>query len=208
MIKSINIKIPKIFSVITICSRPAQTEWIYRNDLFQPILIEECGLCEYPSLVGDWYCDDDANTPECQYDGGDCCTGGYTFWCIECVCYEESTQKPSTFQDLIKRCIESNESIDLTYITSKLKYPRDEYIQATLLQDSEPVNDWNVTEDTVWTQIFSPELGLCHQFDLRNTDQFASLPLNASYYVVCIELSMNPNDKQTKLGILSNLISI
>ena len=175
----------KFFLVITICSRPGQTEWMFRNDLFHPILIEECGLCEFPSLVGDWFCDDDANTPECQYDGGDCCNGGYTFWCIECVCYEESTQKPSRFQDLIKRCIETNESINLTYIMSKLKYPRDEYIQATILQDSEPLKDWNTTKETFWTQIFSPEFGLCHQFDLKNTDQFASLPLNASYDVVC-----------------------
>ena len=39
------------FPIITICSRDLQTEWAYRNDLFLPILIDECGLCEYPSLV-------------------------------------------------------------------------------------------------------------------------------------------------------------
>ena len=160
---------------------------MYRYDLFQPILIEECGLCEYPSLVGDWFCDDDANTLECQYDGGDCC-GGYHTWCIECECYEESTEKPSTFQDMIKKCIETDENVNLTYIVSKLKYPRDEYIQATLLQDSEPTKDWNTTKDAVWMPIFSPELGLCHQFDIKNTNQFASLTLNTSYIVVCTTL--------------------
>ena len=62
---------------------------MYRNDLFQPILIEECGLCEYPSLVGDWFCDDDANTPECQYDGGDCCGPNVNAdLCDKCVCYQ------------------------------------------------------------------------------------------------------------------------
>ena len=156
---------------------------MYRNDLFQPILIEECGLCEYPSLVGDWYCDDDANTPECLYDRGDCCYGYHT-WCIQCECYDESTEKPSTFQDMIKRCIETNGNINLTYIMSKLEYPRDEYIQATLIQDLEPVKDWNKTKIDVWTHVFSPKLGLCHQFDLKKADQFASLKLNASYYVV------------------------
>ena len=81
--------------------------------------------------------------------------------------------------------IETNENINLTYIMSKLKYPRNEYIQATLLQDAEPLKDWNTTMETVWTHIFSPEFGLCHQFDLKNTDRFATLPLNASYDVVC-----------------------
>ena len=39
--------------------------------------------------IGDTYCDDDLNNPECNYDGGDCCGSGVKAGhCIECACYE------------------------------------------------------------------------------------------------------------------------
>ena len=34
---------------------------------------------------GDSYCDDENNTPGCNYDGGDCC-GGSTIYCSVCEC--------------------------------------------------------------------------------------------------------------------------
>ena len=46
--------------------------------------------CETPDLVGDSYCDDLTNTGECNYDGGDCCGSNVdTYYCIECLCYED-----------------------------------------------------------------------------------------------------------------------
>ena len=29
--------------------------------------------CKYPELVGDGYCNDEANNLHCDFDGGDCC---------------------------------------------------------------------------------------------------------------------------------------
>ena len=37
--------------------------------------------------IGDWFCDDENNNIECDFDGGDCC-GPYvdTTYCEQCVC--------------------------------------------------------------------------------------------------------------------------
>ena len=29
--------------------------------------------CPLPFMIGEGQCDDEVNTPECNYDGGDCC---------------------------------------------------------------------------------------------------------------------------------------
>ena len=48
---------------------------------------------EFVDLLGDGYCDDEANTEQCLYDLGDCCD--YTDYsisrsfCTECFCYAE-----------------------------------------------------------------------------------------------------------------------
>lgn len=43
--------------------------------------------CTDPDFKMDAYCDDDNNTPECDYDGGDCCgVGVNTEYCDECEC--------------------------------------------------------------------------------------------------------------------------
>jgi len=46
-------------------------------------------LAQYPSWYQDKYCDDIFNTPECNYDGGDCCIQKRWNWhqyCSECQC--------------------------------------------------------------------------------------------------------------------------
>ena len=41
-----------------------------------------------PNIVGDYYCDDDTNTAECNYDGGDCCGSNVNkYYCVYCMCY-------------------------------------------------------------------------------------------------------------------------
>ena len=59
------------------------------------ILIEEneeknCNE-SFALLIGDSFCDDKANTPECNFDGGDCCgvRKSYQF-CTDCTCNEQS----------------------------------------------------------------------------------------------------------------------
>ena len=39
-------------------------------------------------MIGDEYCDDEANNIECMYDGGDCCFPCINKeHCIECACH-------------------------------------------------------------------------------------------------------------------------
>merc|ERR1711962_1186808 len=51
--------------------------------------------------IGDSYCDDQNNNPECEFDGGDCCQEdaqeGWDQYCNECLCIEipETTESPS-----------------------------------------------------------------------------------------------------------------
>merc|ERR1712091_300073 len=49
------------------------------------------GDCAAAQWFGDNYCDDENNTPECGFDGGDCCDNemeGYTNYCSACECLE------------------------------------------------------------------------------------------------------------------------
>jgi hypothetical protein len=42
-----------------------------------------------PEWIGDGLCDDDANSENCQFDGGDCCLDDVVIdFCEECMCYE------------------------------------------------------------------------------------------------------------------------
>ena len=60
-------------------------------------------LCNLPHLLGDGYCNDETNNPECKYDGGDCCFSGTyntinTDYCSECICYlEEVCSNPTEY---------------------------------------------------------------------------------------------------------------
>ena len=63
--------------------------------------------CPYPDDLSDSYCDDRANVPECQYDGGDCCSwqkdirsNGHLF-CTDCFCKDPFDQSQTKYK--IKR---------------------------------------------------------------------------------------------------------
>ena len=48
--------------------------------------------CEAVELVGNGFCNDEVNTADCNYDGGDCC--GYDInpeYCSQCLCYLQET---------------------------------------------------------------------------------------------------------------------
>ena len=59
------------------------------------IVISEGGIgnrkgCDNQDWVGDGYCDDIVNNPECNYDDGDCCGDDANVqYCIECKCFNE-----------------------------------------------------------------------------------------------------------------------
>ena len=55
------------------------------------------GTCGYEVLIGNDVCDDEANTPACNYDGADCCGDCVnTQSCSECQCHNEDI-----WQDLV-----------------------------------------------------------------------------------------------------------
>jgi hypothetical protein len=45
--------------------------------------------CAYGQLVGNGHCNDEANSADCLYDGGECCGGCVnTDHCSDCLCYD------------------------------------------------------------------------------------------------------------------------
>ena len=53
--------------------------------------------CSY-QWIGDGFCDDQNNNPDCSYDAGDCCGPNVkTNFCTECLCLNNvTTQTPTT----------------------------------------------------------------------------------------------------------------
>ena len=62
-------------------------------------------------MIGNGFCNDEANTAGCGYDGGDCCGNcANTDLCTECTCHDEgalpldlSCKLKEYFQNLLKR---------------------------------------------------------------------------------------------------------
>ena len=53
---------------------------------------ESCATGFLPSSVGDGYCNDETNNPDCNYDGGDCCGSCInTDFCDNCTCFGNTT---------------------------------------------------------------------------------------------------------------------
>merc|ERR1719330_1618299 len=78
--------------VITLATVGETTEepWYTTEDPMETTE-EPMGDCAAPQWFGDNYCDDMNNTPECGFDGGDCCDNemeGYDNYCSDCECLE------------------------------------------------------------------------------------------------------------------------
>ena len=43
-------------------------------------------ICDMHDWIGDGFCDDENNVPECDYDGGDCCVDTDKDYCTICEC--------------------------------------------------------------------------------------------------------------------------
>lgn len=50
--------------------------------------------CYYPSYMGDGYCDSYTNTPNCDWDGGDCCYSTCVDSTYTCSSYSSDCQDP------------------------------------------------------------------------------------------------------------------
>ena len=86
----------------TIEKKPTEQESIVMEELEQN---ETEPGCEFIALVSDGYCDDEANTKECNFDFGDCCDWQSDFTtCQECFCYTDPinyTNKCEGFWDVL-----------------------------------------------------------------------------------------------------------
>ena len=52
--------------------------------------LEKANECKFWYLQGNGFCDDSANTLDCNFDGGDCCGTVRKGQCEECACKQES----------------------------------------------------------------------------------------------------------------------
>lgn len=61
----------------------------------------------FVSFIGDGFCQDHVNIPQCDYDAQDCCQGLH-FECVECVCHQEcdETLMNNDVCDLVNNKIE------------------------------------------------------------------------------------------------------
>ena len=56
-------------------------------------------------IAGDGHCDDAANEPQCDFDGGDCCLANKTTeYCQICLCYADNpkgawSESPESLSD-------------------------------------------------------------------------------------------------------------
>ena len=50
--------------------------------------------CAIPEYSKDEYCDDENNTPECNYDNGACCTDTSQTYCTKCECKQNQSPAP------------------------------------------------------------------------------------------------------------------
>ena len=50
-------------------------------------IIETCAAGFFHPMIGNGYCNDETNNPECNFDGGDCCGSCInTDYCNNCTC--------------------------------------------------------------------------------------------------------------------------
>ena len=164
------------------------------------VLSDECQLpfqqeCVPSTWHADGYCDDSVNSHYCKYDGGDCCGPDLnTQYCQTCQCFEPEIKNGShyntrdysgeSFSDLIGECIKLNPSINLRKVMDKLMFSRDEYIQVTLLENKNIIENWEESKEQLWTDIFHPDFGYCYIFDLSRVEKFDGLSVANQYHIV------------------------
>ena len=84
--------------------------------------------CPYMSILGDGYCDDEANIAECLYDSGDCCyyENDRTL-CQDCFCYVDQKKREDMAEGLCNHPANSIVKYDMGNGYCDLPYNRPEY---------------------------------------------------------------------------------
>ena len=62
-------------------------------------------------LIGDGYCDDETNTLNCNFDGGDCCTVCVnTDYCLDCICHQDDIADVQTGENNLESFLTNQNS--------------------------------------------------------------------------------------------------
>ena len=91
------------------------TSWLEENTIINEIgdkqteinanLTDLSFKCQFWHIVGDGFCDDEANTVECGYDLKDCCQmGNDRTLCEDCLCFVSDDKKASIEENYFKSC--------------------------------------------------------------------------------------------------------
>merc|ERR1712021_244340 len=98
--------------------------------------------------IGDNYCDDVNNNPECDFDGGDCCqeapANGWDQYCEDCECFDmpETTEPPmETTEEPMDDCLGPHRSKD-NYCDDQNNNPECDFDGGDCCQD-EAAEGWN-----------------------------------------------------------------
>ena len=91
----------------------------------------------------------------------------------------------STFKDLIKKCMLAEPKVNMSRLIERFvtDSPRENHVVARLIRDRKILEGWNETEDQAWTNIFHPELGSCHTFNLKQVKNL-SLDFDSYYEII------------------------
>ena len=91
----------------------------------------------------------------------------------------------STFKDLIKKCMLAETKVNMSRLIERFvtDSPRENHVVARLIRDRKILEGWNETEDQAWTNIFHPELGSCHTFNLKQVKNL-SLDFDSYYEII------------------------
>ena len=86
----------------------------------QPIYISVPG-CDLVPLVGNGVCNDDANTADCNYDGGDCCLSPVnTEHCSDCACHLKCPVSNPNYVVISGTCYYIENTTPMNYVDAQL----------------------------------------------------------------------------------------
>jgi hypothetical protein len=91
----------------------------------------------------------------------------------------------STFKDLIIKCMLVEPKVNMSRLVESFvnDSPRESHVVARLIRDRKILDGWDEMEDQSWTNIFHPELGYCHTFNLRQVKNL-SLDFDSYYEII------------------------
>lgn len=89
------------------------------------------------------------------------------------------------FRNFIEKCMLAEPKVNMSKLRETFinDSPRQSHVFAKLIKDRKIIDGWNEMEDQAWTNIFHPELGYCHTFNLRQVKNL-SLDFDSYYEII------------------------